>query len=109
MQTKVKIKGYDWTVKLLTPKQFAKEAAKHDVDESAAFTTKDGSRKIVFQKGEMTPGTIRHELLHSIIAESRVDSADLTPAQIEELCCEIMDYDWMMYLGLVEEILAAFC
>lgn len=109
MQTKIKIKGYPWTVKLLTPKQFAKEAAKQDAGESEAFATKDGSRLIVFQKGSLTPGTIRHELLHAIIAESRIDSADLTPMQVEEMCCEIMDYDWMMYLGLVEEILAAFC
>ena len=72
-------------------------------------TTRDGSRKIVFQKGVMTPGTIRHELLHAIIYEAPIKSADLTPDQVEEMCAEILDQDFMMYLNLVEEILAAFC
>jgi hypothetical protein len=111
MQTKIEIKGYPWTVKLLTPKQFVKEAEKvgMDPESDVAFTHKDGTREIVFKKGYLTPGTLRHELMHAIVSECRTDSVDLTPDQREELCCEILDHDWMMYLGLVEEILSAFC
>jgi len=108
-KTTVKIKGKDWTVKLLTPKMFDKEAAKYGAYNAAAFTTLDGSRTILFQKGSMTPGTIRHEILHSIIYEAPVKSADLSAMQVEEMICEIMDSDYLEYISVVEQILVAFC
>lgn len=108
MQTKVKIKGYDWTVKLLTPKQYAKEAAKDEVYGSAAYTTVDGSRKIVLQKGGTTIGIIRHEISHAIVSEAPVLSAELSPHQIEEMMCEIIQKDWGLISKLTEEIVDSF-
>lgn len=108
MQTKIKIKGCDWTVKLLTPKQYAKEASKDEVYGSAAYTTVEGSRKIVLQKGDVTVGIIRHELSHAIVSEAPILSAELTSHQVEEMMCEIIQKDWGLISKLTEEIIDAF-
>lgn len=105
---KVKIKGAEWTIKYLTQNQYVKESTKDEVYGSAAYTTIDGSRKIVLQKGETTVGIIRHELSHAIVSEAPILSAELTPHQVEEMMCEIVQKDWGLISRLTEEIIDSF-
>ena len=101
---KINIKGNDWTVKYLTPKQFANESRKDQVYNAAAYTTLDGSRKIVLQKNDCTVGIIRHEIGHAIVYESPVASAELSSDQVEEMMCEIIQREWGLIARLTEEI-----
>lgn len=101
---KINIKGNEWVVKYLTPKQFVKEAGKDQVYGAGAYTTVDGSRKIVLQKGECSIGIIKHELGHAIVSESPVQSAELSPHQVEEMMCEIIEKDWGLITKLTEQI-----
>jgi hypothetical protein len=86
---KIQIKGSDWSFAFLPNAQYSK---RFGVD-SSAITLLD-SRKVFFNKSLIKPGTVRHELLHVLIAECNIESAFLAPAQIEELCASIICDQW---------------
>lgn len=96
----VTIKGKKWTVRILTDSRYEKLAS----DDSEALTQSE-SRTIFFRKKKLLPGTIRHELLHALIAESHIESSNLAADQVEELCCSLIDYCWHDINLLVEEII----
>ena len=100
----VNIKGNEWTVKYLTPSQFRRECKIDGTDHAAAYTTVDGTRKIILQKGDATLGIIRHEIAHAIVSEAPILSANLSSEQMEELMCEIVQKDWGLIAKLAEEI-----
>ena len=86
---KISIKGKEWTIRYLTAAQYKKKIG----TDSGAITLLD-KKMIVFNKANVEPGYIRHELLHALVEESSVESAMLSPAQIEEVMCSIVQHQW---------------
>lgn len=101
-ELKIAIKGKGWIVRFLTNAMYHKKIG---VD-SGAITILD-KKIIVFNKGNINPGFIRHELLHAFMEESSVESAMLTPIQIEEVCASIIQHHWHDINILTDQILYA--
>jgi hypothetical protein len=83
------IKGNTWEIRFLTSPQYIKRFG----SDSDAITV-PFHKKICFQKSIITPGSIRHELLHAIFAECNTESATLDPTQVEEVCASILEKHW---------------
>lgn len=98
----IKIKGAVWKVYFLTPTAYLKKFK----DEGPAHVAGE-SRSFYFVKNEINLGIVRHELLHAIIYESHIESAELEAKQIEELCCSVIQYNWHDIAEMAEEIIDA--
>lgn len=86
---KLNIKGQEWKIRILSGSAYTR---KYGV-ESKAFANLD-TKTIVYNKNDMTPGIIRHELLHALLDEAHIESALLTSVQVEEMCASIIQYHW---------------
>ena len=98
----VSIKGKQWTIRFLTNAMYHKKIG----TDSGAITILE-KKIIVFNKGNINPGFVRHELLHAFMEESSVESAMLTPVQIEEVCASIIQHHWNDINILTDQILYA--
>ena len=83
----IKIKGKDWIVKFRKQKAYEKELDHTEVP-GAAITHPD-TRIIGINLDIILPEQIRHELFHALFTECNVESADLTPIQVEEVCSSL--------------------
>ena len=81
----INVKGLDWSIYVQTKSAYTRN---HGSDSSAI--TYPSSREVYFNKYDISIGLIRHELLHVFVSSNNVTSSRLSPAQIEELCCEIV-------------------
>lgn len=97
---KITIKGSEWTVKFHTDATYKKKIA---TDSGAETWITE--KTIHFNKAEINMGFIRHELLHAFVAESSVESAQLTPDQVEEVCASIIQKHWNDINLITEQIL----
>lgn len=86
---KINIKGSEWTIQILADSTYRKRFGR----DSMALTDLD-TKRIFFNKNLISPGVIRHELLHAIVAEVHLESASITPDQIEEICASIVETQW---------------
>ena len=85
LELKVKVKGTEWTVRLLPSKAYAKENG----DDSSGMT--HPFKKVIdFHHKHYDITTIIHELVHAYVAECNTESASLSTDQMEELICSIM-------------------
>lgn len=82
---KITIKGVEWTVFSQSTKSYKRL---HGIDSIAITYPKD--REIYFDADRLIPDTVFHELLHGFVDSSNITSSNLTPSQMEELCCEII-------------------
>jgi len=104
MKWKIKIMGACWVYKLLSEMEFLAEHP--DCEDSDALTL-PGKREIHFKIGEVSAGTIRHELRHAYTAELCLDSADITAAQMEEIQCTLDQNRWEEMHNLAHKMLVA--
>lgn len=84
----IPIKGRDWRFILMTDRRFDK-LHNPDEDGNAAMTI-EGAYEVHFRKSDWTIAGIRHELLHVLYMMSLVGSTSMTPADVQELCAEIV-------------------
>lgn len=85
----VSIKGQDWNIKFLSRKRYNKK-----IGEGSDAITLLVKKTIVFNSEAINPGIIRHELLHALMEETHMESAELNPLQIEEVCASILQNQW---------------
>lgn len=98
---KIIVKGTPWKIEFLSKAQYVK---KHG--EGSLAMTDPEKKTLSFIKGNCSTGVIRHELLHSFVAESHVESSSLNSLQTEELCCTIIETQWENINLLVEQIVS---
>jgi len=100
---KANIKGLDWEFHLQTNSAYVRS---HGNDSGAIAYTAD--RDVYFNTIYLSPGKIRHEILHVYVASSGTNSAYLTKDQMEELCAEIFESHGPEMTLLVDKILEHF-
>lgn len=100
---KIKIKGSDWTIRVLTSKSFEKE---HDGN-SGAMTIPE-KKRIDLISTELHPTYIRHELFHAFVCESNIESTNLTTEQMEELAATIVGEFSIQIIDLCDQIIKYF-
>ena len=83
--TKINVKGREWEARLLTRRKYEKL---HGAD-SGAITIMS-TKQIDFNKSDLNPEDVRHEVFHAYVKESNTESANLTADQMEELCCSLV-------------------
>ena len=98
----ISIKGAPWTISLMNEPAFIKRF------ELCSAITIPENKQIFINKNCLTPGTLRHELLHALVSESHVESAELSADQLEEICCTLVDFQWYNIDRWVEEIMVEF-
>lgn len=86
----IPIKGRDWQFALIPDKTFDK--LHNSQGEGAVAMTNVGNYEVHFRKSDWDLITIRHELLHVLFAAGLSGSAELTPAQVQEVCAEIVGH-----------------
>lgn len=100
---KANIKGIDWEFHLQTSRSYVRDHGK----DSGAITYL-GDKDVYFNQDQLTPGVVRHEMLHVFVASSGINSASLTTDQMEELCCELYENHGPEMDLLVDKILESF-
>lgn len=80
----IEILGSRWKVYIQEEELYVR-----DWGDADAAHTLPGSREIWFNEEELTRETVTHELAHAYYAETCVESASLTPIQVEEVLCEM--------------------
>ena len=100
---KANIKGIDWEFHLQTVRAYVRDHGK----DSGAITYL-GDKDVYFSDSQLSPGTIRHELLHVYVASSGTNSSDLDASQMEELCAEILELHGPEIMLLTDKILEHF-
>lgn len=88
----MKIKGHKWQVYLVTAYGFKRAHGKMAVD-TIALADK-AKREIWFQDTDIELSHVRHEVFHAFMSECRIDSANLTAEQMEEIAAEIVGDDF---------------
>lgn len=81
----LKIRGQDWTVKLLPIDSFYRI-----YDEGIAALTNVETKEIIFNPEDLSLSTVIHELTHAYFSASHVISANLNPDQVEEVMCDVI-------------------
>lgn len=100
---KATVKGMDWEFHLQSNAQYVRYNGK----DSGAITYL-GDRDVYFNSSQLSPGIVRHEILHVYIASSGINSASLTADQMEEICCEVYEVFGPEMDLLVDKILEHF-
>jgi uncharacterized protein (DUF2164 family) len=62
-------------------------------DDSAAICLTE-KKQVYIQKNELTPKTIMHELIHCLVEEHNLTSANLSNEQFEEFICELVSNNY---------------
>lgn len=83
---KISIKGIDWTIFGQSNASYVREHG----NDSAAITY-PAHREIYFNFSYVTPGYVKHELMHAYVSSSGTNSSKLAADQVEELCAEIIE------------------
>lgn len=99
-QASLEIKGRKWIIEYLTPQQYKR---KHGLDSEGICLLHE--KRIHLNKALISPGIVRHELIHALVEESNTESADLNANQMEELICAILQYHWAEFNAWTEYIL----
>jgi hypothetical protein len=89
---KLPIKGSEWSFVFQTEANYDKTYFKiHQVEEDTGDAHTVAMLKTVYiSKPSFDSRICYHELLHVLVAESNSESANLTPSQMEELCCSLI-------------------
>lgn len=83
---KYTIKGIDWEFFFQSNASYVRQ---HGNDSGAISYHEDG--EVYFNSAYLSPGKVRHEIMHVYVASSGTNSASLTKDQMEELCAEIYE------------------
>jgi hypothetical protein len=95
------IKGDTWTFEVMTPRAYEK---KHS-EGSGAICMFD--EKKIELKGEVDLGYLAHEMLHAEAYYLCLESAtELTPGDVEEMFCTLMQRNLFKYHDMVLEVCA---
>ena len=97
------IKDKTWVFKLLNSSSYLK---KHGDDSDAI--TMPTEKEVHFDKASLTIGVILHELMHVYVDESNTESARLTPDQVEELACTIVQEHYIDIIKYAHTIMDKF-
>jgi hypothetical protein len=100
---KANVKGIDWDFHLQTNTAYVRAHGK----DSGAITY-PGDRDVYFNQSHLSPGVVRHEILHVYVSSSGTHSANLTADNMEELCCELYETHGPDMDLLVDKILEHF-
>lgn len=100
---KATVKGVDWEFHLQSAASYKRD---HGSDSGAI--TYLGDKDVYINQSQLSPGTIRHEVLHVYAASSGTRSSDLTGDQVEELCAELYEFHGPDMDVLVDRILGHF-
>lgn len=82
---RVNIKGMPWKFRLLSPATYIKH---HDA--STCGMTILSHKHVDFRTDSFDLTTVIHELMHCYFSEAKVESANLTSAQTEEVFCSLV-------------------
>jgi hypothetical protein len=85
------IKGRTWTFILMADKKFDK-LHNPDIESINVAMTVPSIYEIHFRKSNWDLITIRHEIFHVLYSMGLSGSAELTPAQVEEMAAEIVGH-----------------
>ena len=97
----IQIKGASWRIRQLTPRKFKKEH-----DQNWAAVTLPDSKEIHFNGDNFLPCHIRHELLHAFVSESNTESMNMTPDDMEELCCSLVGEFSIDIIKIADQIIS---
>lgn len=100
---KANIKGIDWEFHIQSNASYIRSHGK----DSGAITYL-GDRDVYFNSSQLSPGTVRHELMHVYVKSSGTNSASLSPDDVEELCAELYEVHGPEMDLLVDKILEHF-
>jgi phage gp36-like protein len=81
---RIDIIGHTWTIFFLTKSQFIKKYENHCLG-----VTEPDERAIFLRIDKLSLETIIHELMHGYLSEHNAHTMQLSPDQMEELCCDI--------------------
>lgn len=95
---KVNVRGSEWKFILLSDNKYdtlfnedsSKEGSLADAPKLSAAQTVLDEKKVYVRDSDCNGLVIRHELGHCYVAASHIGSAELTAAQMEEVCCDII-------------------
>jgi hypothetical protein len=85
----ITILGSPWEYTTVDPDTFARDHGK-DVPAVCLSTPP----RLLFAHGQVTKGTIRHELLHAYLFTLPLRSVELSPDQLEEIVADILADHW---------------
>lgn len=102
------IKGKNWSFILLHDRSFDKLHNSNPDEGDASAITLSSTHEVHFRKSDLEPSVVAHELLHVLVNASLVGSADLSPAQVEELCAEIVGEHYAEIASWTNQILSRF-
>lgn len=97
------VKGISWDFHLQSAAAYRRS---HGKDSGAISYL--GDKDVYFDSSQLSPGVVRHEMLHVFIASSGINSASLDTSQMEELCCETYETHGPEMDLLVDKILEHF-
>lgn len=101
----VLIKGAKWKARLLKHNEYMK-LPKEKIGEYDIAYCDDVERELVFNLVNLSRGVIRHELLHAYVAEANIESTtSLTIIDMEEICCSILQNQFMEMEKIVDKII----
>lgn len=83
----IEIKGRPWTFILMPDKRFDK--LHNPEGDLATGMTMPNTYEVHFRKSDWCNVDIRHELGHVLFRMSEANAAELSPADVEEVMCEI--------------------
>lgn len=97
------VKGISWDFHLQSSTAYRRA---HGKDSGAISYL--GDKDVYFDSSQLSPGVVRHEVLHVFVASSGTNSASLDASQMEELCAEIYETHGPEMDLLVDKILEHF-
>lgn len=100
---KANVKGVDWEFHL----QSASVYKRNHGGDSGAITYL-GDKEVYINQSQLSPGTIRHEIMHVYAKSSGMNSSTLNGDQAEELCAELYEFHGPEMDLLVDKILEHF-
>lgn len=97
------VKGIKWDFHLCVPRTYVRD---HGKDSDAVTYPHD--KEVYFNSAQLTPGVVRHEIMHVYVASSGTNSASLSADQMEELAAEIFETHGPEMNLLVDNVLDHF-